>query len=67
MSDRPCNFCNWQRMKKRGCKRATAAQRKRIWDDGKAFNAAFGPGVLIVDKEGKFACWFMELSDHCCC
>ena len=69
MSDRPCNFCDWQRMEQRGCRRATAAERKQLWEEeeDEAFNQAFDSGVVIVDKDGKFACWFMALPDHCCC
>ncbi len=67
MSDRPCNFCDWQQMKRRGCRRATKADRERLWDKDEEFDDAFGPGVLIVNKDGEFACWFMELPDHCCC
>ncbi len=67
MSDRPCNFCDWQRMKEEGCRRATKADRTRLWEEDKEFDDAFGPGVLVVNKAGEFACWFMELPSHCCC
>ena len=69
MSDRPCNFCNWQRMKESGCRRATKADRIVMaeWEDDEEFVDAFPGGVVIVEKDGKFACWFAELPNHCCC
>jgi len=71
-----CNYCTYQSMLKRGCRKATEAERKKVWntqkDKNKAdqdadFEKAFGPGVVIVDKDGNFASWFMELPDHCVC
>lgn len=70
MSDRPCNFCNWQRMKKEGgYRRATRADRIVMaeWESDEEFCEAFPSGVVIVDKDGKFASWFAELPSHCCC
>lgn len=54
-------------MKKRGCRIATEEERKTLWEAEDRFTAAFGPGVVMVDKDGKLAAWFMELPDHCCC
>ncbi len=64
-----CNFCSWQRLKASGFRRATNVERKTLWDDedNDDFAEAFGEGIVIVDKDGKFSCWFMELPSHCCC
>ena len=64
-----CNFCKWQRLKKDGCHRATRTERKHLWDDeaNDDFRQAFGGGIVIVDRNGKFSSWFMELPAHCCC
>jgi hypothetical protein len=60
-----CNYCDWQDMKRRGYKKATAEQRREVWD--KKGEPYTGAGVVIVDRAGKFAAWFMSLSDHCVC
>lgn len=65
MSD--CNYCRFQQMKRRGCHVATAQEAKRLWEAEEGFTKAFGDGVVIVDKEGAFAAWLMELPTHCCC
>jgi len=63
-----CNYCSWQQLKKRGCRIATAKDRKE-WNDNTSveFESAFGAGTVIVNKEGKRVSWMMELPDHCCC
>ena len=67
LSDRICNYCSWQSMKRQGYRKATPAERKKLWESDPEFEATFGAGVVIVNKKGEFACWFMELPDHCCC
>ena len=56
-------------MKKKGYKIATAKQRKELWDKDNSveFSLAFSPGTVMVNKEGEFASWMMELPKHCCC
>ena len=60
-------------MKEDGCRRATRDEHRALWETEEtadvvdAFTASFGSGVTIVDKDGKFASWFMELPSHCCC
>ena len=63
-----CNYCNYRRMLRQGCRIATPQERKDLWDkDSKEFTASMGTGVVMVDKDGKFASWFMELTNHCVC
>ena len=63
-----CNYCDWQRLKGLGYRKATEDERKILWDtDDPSFGEQMGAGVVIVDKHGKFAAWFMELPDHCTC
>lgn len=64
-----CNYCRYQRYKKKGYKIATSKERKKTWDKDieKEFIERFGHGVVIVNKEGKFVSWFMELPKYCCC
>jgi len=62
-----CNWCHWQRMKKKGYKIATREEAKKAWKSSDDFNKAFGHGVTILDADGNFACWFMELPERCCC
>jgi hypothetical protein len=38
-----------------------------LWEKNEKFDSAMGAGVVIVDKDGNFAAWFMELPDRCCC
>lgn len=64
MSDRECNYCTWQRLKERGYRIATPKERL-VWD--KPGQPLSGTGVVIVSQKGKFARWFMELPNHCCC
>jgi hypothetical protein len=61
-----CNYCNWQQMKKQGYKIATAERRKKLWEEHVGEDVQ-KLGVVIVDKEGKFACWLMSLPNHCSC
>ena len=70
MSD--CNYCTWQRLKRRGYRKATSEERKRMWDsdvskEDQGVATLCSGGFVYVDKNGKFAGWFMELPDHCCC
>lgn len=74
MSDRPCNYCEWQRMKRRpGYAIASdedVAQMRH--DDARELRALMRDGWTIVvarDERDRvsFRCAFMELPDHCCC
>ncbi len=65
-----CNYCSWQSMKRRGYRKATAAERKKLWDEkvkADGFADRFSTGVVIVNAKGEFTSWFMELPDHCYC
>jgi len=62
-----CNFCTFRAMKRRGCHSASRAEREALWEKNEKFDSALGAGVVIVDKDGNFAAWFMELPDRCCC
>ena len=64
-----CNYCSYMSMKRRGYRKATSKERKKLWDTETSdeFRAAFGAGIVMVDEEGKFASWMMEVPSHCCC
>ena len=63
-----CNYCHWQRMKKYGFRRATRKEQKRLWKVRPEHKGTIiDGGVVILDKDGKFACWFATLPKHCCC
>ncbi len=59
-----CNYCNWQRYKKLGHRIARGAERKKVWTTDGVLEPR---GVVVIDKQGKFVCWFAELPKHCCC
>ena len=68
MSDRPCNYCTFQQMKRTGHHIANPKQREDLWDaEMRKENLPTGDGVVVVNKQGEFASWFMELPSHCCC
>lgn len=67
-----CNYCTYRNMLKKGYRKATTEERKHLWDNETdkttpEFHNTFGPGVVIVDQNGKFVAWLMELPNHCCC
>lgn len=69
-----CNYCKWHAMKgaRKGYRIAQASERAKVWDNaeqrkGGKFSQTFGSGVVIVDREGNFVCWFMELPERCAC
>ena len=65
-----CNYCTYRRYLVKGYRKATAKERKKLWDDKKGtkeFTQEFGTGVIIVNQAGEFVSWFMELPSHCCC
>lgn len=64
-----CNYCKWRRMKRTGkYKIANAQERKKAWQAEESFIAAFGGGVVVIEKDtGKCASWFMALPKQCCC
>ena len=55
-----CNYCDWQRLKAKGYKIATAQERMKL-------NSCLSGGVVVVDEKGEFVAWFMSLPNHCCC
>lgn len=56
-----CNFCDWKRLEKKGYRIATKDDLEKMKEKG------FEGGVVMVNQQGEFACWFMSLPKHCCC
>jgi len=77
MSDRPCNYCSFQKIKSRAKadKKKVTVLRDARWGMG-GVNIYVHPPKVDVSKlsdgeDGErrqyFVAWFMELPSHCCC
>ena len=57
-----CNYCRWQRYKAKGYRIATREEAQKEFGE-----SGGGGGVVVVNKDGEFVAWFMELPERCCC
>lgn len=77
MSMRPCNYCEYERLKKwaetRGWGEVVVKPAPKIYPESNIPDKGFPDGVdvFVVDTErgeGEiWMMWFAELPDHCCC
>lgn len=67
VSDRPCNFCEWQRLKHKYRGRGPRLVTDPLVDE-RTGRVAFAGGVRVVLKDGTdLGHWFAEVPDRCCC